>query len=157
ATAPADLREPLVVLAPRKPIGAAALVLQVAIGAAAPVSVTFDSYSEAGSFVPAGRPPIDAVTRRAASFVITVSAAGTAPTDPLADLVDVSIVEGVLGSLIFVMQAEKARIRRQARELCAVRHLASARADALDRVGAELAVPRFTDRLIWDPNLKQPT
>jgi hypothetical protein len=152
-----DAREPLVVVAPRQPLGADALVVQVAIGSAAPVVLTFAPYSDAGGFVPAGRPPIDAVTRRAAPFAVTVSAVAPAPAAPLAALVDVAVVEGVLGGLLFVMQAEKARIRRQARELFAARQVALATGDALDRLGAELAVPRFTDRLIWDATLAQPT
>ena len=62
----------------------------------------------------------------------------------------------MLGGLLFVMQAEKARIRRQARELFAARQVALATGDALDRL-ARSAVPRFTDRLIWDATLAQPT
>ena len=46
-------------------VGADALVA-VAIGSAAPVVLTFAPHSDAGGFVSAGRPPIDAVTRRAA-------------------------------------------------------------------------------------------
>jgi hypothetical protein len=157
SAAAVDLREPLVVVAPRSPLSADPLVVQVAIGTAAPVVLAFAPYSDSGSFVPAGRPPIDAVTRRAAPFVVSVSVVAPAPPGVVADLVDVSVIEGVLGSLLFVMQAEKVRIRRQNRELRAVRHLASAWGDALDRLGAELGVPRFNDRLVWDLNLQQPT
>jgi hypothetical protein len=152
-----DVREPLVVVAPRRQLGPAALAVQVAVGTAAPVVLTFAPYSDSGGFVPAGRPPIDAGTRRAPPFVVTVSPVATAPPGNVADLVEVAVIEGVLGCLLFVMQAEKARLRRQARELRAVRQVAFARGDALDRLGVELAVPRFTDRLIWDANLQQPT
>ena len=69
-----EAREPIVVVAPRQPLGADAVVVKVAIGSAAPVVLTFAPYSDAGGFVLAGRPPIDAVTRRAAPFAVTVSA-----------------------------------------------------------------------------------
>jgi hypothetical protein len=49
-----------------------------------------------------------------------------------------------------VLGSEKARVRRQARELSAMRALADARWNALDRIGADVAVPRLVDELRYD-------
>ena len=122
-------------MAPRQPLSADALVVQVAIGSAAPV------VSRSRRARRRVRPRRAAADRRRdasrrASFAVTVSAVAPAPAAPLAALVDVAVVEGVLGGLLFVMQAEKARIRRQARELFAARQVALATGDALDRLGA---------------------
>jgi hypothetical protein len=51
--------------------------------------------------------------------------------------------------------SEKQRLRRQARELRAMRALHYARADALDRIGADLGAPRLSDALSWDAGTKQ--
>jgi hypothetical protein len=60
------------------------------------------------------------------------------------------LVEGELGRLIAVLGAEGGRMRRQMREIVAMRSLASARDDALDRIGAELGLPRLDSVLAWN-------
>jgi len=60
------------------------------------------------------------------------------------------VIEGNVGKLLFVLLQEKARLRRQAREVCAMRFLNGARRDALDRIGANLGVMRFQDDLAYD-------
>jgi hypothetical protein len=85
---------------------------------------------------------------------VTVSAVALAP--PGSMRISTSVVEGVLGSLLFVMQAEKAHPPSEPR--------ASGRASGRVCVGRcarssrrGTAVPRFNDRLVWDPNFQQPT
>ena len=122
-------------------------------------------FTEAGAFLPAW--PLSALADPAqvAPFDVTLQVAGA--VDGGASLLDVRVVEGVLGRLIYVMGVEKQRLRRQARELAALRGLEFVfdpsnpdhvrMGGALDRWGAELGVPRFADRLTWDPTEQQPT
>ena len=51
--------------------------------------------------------------------------------------------------MLYLLGAEKQRLRRLARELASMRLLAGARDNALDRVGADLGVPRFSDTLAF--------
>lgn len=55
-----------------------------------------------------------------------------------------------MGKLLVLLAQEKARVRREARRLAAAKVLATARLDALDRIGADLGVPRFQDDLVYD-------
>src|SRR5690606_14604129 len=50
----------------------------------------------------------------------------------------------------YLLGSEHLRMRRVMREIAAMRRLDSARDAALDRIGAELAVPRFTDEIAYD-------
>ncbi|NBH05625.1 hypothetical protein, partial [Amycolatopsis sp. SID8362] len=45
---------------------------------------------------------------------------------------------------------------RAAREIRASRTLAVASGNALDRIGADLASPRFSDELFWDADVQTP-
>ena len=56
-----------------------------------------------------------------------------------------------MGRMIYLLGAEKQRLRRQAREISAVRLLSLARDNALDRIGADLGVPRFTGTIDFQP------
>ncbi|MET8850177.1 hypothetical protein [Amycolatopsis sp. NPDC004625] len=66
------------------------------------------------------------------------------------------LVQGVLGRLLTVLLDEKGRIRRTARQIRAMRALAVASGNALDRIGADLACPRFADELFWDADDQTP-
>ena len=73
------------------------------------------------------------------------------------DCFELRVVEGNLARLLYVIGSEKMRLRRQASELYAMRRIVEARDDALDSLGAELAVPRLDARLTWDGTLRTPT
>src|SRR4051812_26786117 len=66
------------------------------------------------------------------------------------------LVQGVLGRLLTVLLDEKGRIRRTARQIRAMRTLAVASGNALDRIGADLACSRFSDELFWDADQQSP-
>jgi hypothetical protein len=126
-------------------------------------SLEFARYSEAGAFLPLHLPEAAAATRTSAPFTIAltltrVAADGTETAVALAEistLIEARIIEGVMGRLIYILGAEKARLRRQAREIAAMRILALARDDALDRTGADLGVARFADQIRFDATQRQ--
>jgi hypothetical protein len=107
----------------------------------------FDPYTEAGAWL-----PLSAAAPITPPITLTLVRDGV-PVAPnrIAELIEVRLLEGVLASVLYLLGAEKQRIRRQARELSAMRLLGRARDDALDRVGADVSVPRFTDTIAYDP------
>lgn len=155
ATVDWSAREPLLVCGPKQAVGATTLTVRVTITpsvgpAAAPVVLTFAPYSEPGAFLPAYRPDVDATTRTASPF--TIALAPLPPNDaiPAEQLFELRVVEGVLGRMLFVLGAEKQRLLRHGREIRAARLLEGATADALDRYGGDLAIPRFHEQLFFD-------
>lgn len=126
--------------------------------------ITYAPWSQAGSSLTAFVPEVDA-GGAAAAFRIGVTATRTAPngtvtTVAAADVrqtVRVDLVQGLAGRVLAVLLAEKARLRRAGREIAAMRKLALARDNALDRLGADLRCPRFADDLVWDPVRRSPT
>ena len=151
-------REPLVLVAPAQALENETRRVSVEINPGAAnaqtVELAYAPFTEAGAYLPVYRPPVDALTQRAGSFTLQLSAthvvdgvATPVPAAAVAGLLHVRLLEGVLGRLLYLLGAEKARIRRTAREIVAMRQLRFARDDALDRLGAELGVVRFTDRI----------
>lgn len=120
--------------------------------------VVFAPWSAAGASVPAYAPDT-ADEPLVASFPVAVTAeravdgaAATAVTGAaLTGLVELAVLEGNLGRLLYLMSYEKHRLRRAAREVHAYRTLAHARRDALDRIGADVGVARFVDELVHEP------
>lgn len=155
-------REPLLIAGPVTPLDRRNLRLDAILdpdGAATLLpALTFAGYSEAGAFLSLHLPGVDEDTRTAAPFTLALSlteiaADGTETALAAADIgqyVEVRLIEGNLGRLIFLLGQEKLRLRRQAREIAAMRQLPLARADALDRFGAELGVARFADEIQFD-------
>jgi hypothetical protein len=154
-----NAREPLLLLALKRDLGTAGVSVRVTVtpddSTTLPVTtICFDSFSESGAALPVYCPVADPTTQVVGPFAVDLSMAdGTElPTSStLSDWVELRIVEGVLGRLLYVLGAEKARLRRHARELVAIRRLEFARDDALDRLGADLGVPRFSEHLTYDP------
>jgi hypothetical protein len=152
-------REPLLLLAPREPVTQRALRVSPMLdpaGAATPLgTLEFLRYTEAGAFLVVYRPPVGAETRTAIPFAIglrllEVDDAGVETTVPANDVparLETSLVEGVMGRTLYLLGAEKQRIRRSAREISAMRRLSTARDEALDRLGADLGVPRFAEQI----------
>jgi hypothetical protein len=150
-------REPLLLAAPGGSLEDRGLRLRGVLDQAGTAvllgPLEFAPYTEAGSFLPLHRPGVDPATATAAPFELTISLAEIAPdgteveVDPteVATRVRLRLLEGVLGRVLYVLGAEKQRMRRTGREVEAMRKLATARDDALDRIGAELGVTRFAD------------
>ena len=160
-------REPLIVAAPSSPLDEFGLRLGARVdpdGAARVLpSIEFARYSEAGGFLPVHRPEVAAAARTAAPFTIALTLARIAadgtetavPSAQIAGLIEARIIEGTLGRLIYILGSEKSRLRRQAREITAMRILSLAHDDALDRIGADLGVARFADQIRFDAAQKQ--
>jgi hypothetical protein len=154
-------REPLVVAAPRQALEDASLRLAAVHdpdgAGTALLALDFAPFSEAGAFLPLHRPAVAESTATTSPFSLRLTLTRIDPTGvetgvpaaQIRDLVQVRIIEGVLGRLIFALGTEKGRIRRHARELAAQRLLGHTHLDALDRLGADLGVPRFADDLVF--------
>ncbi|MEO6772040.1 MAG: hypothetical protein ABI467_03350 [Kofleriaceae bacterium] len=152
-------RLPLLLVAPRVDVGATELAGTVKIVQSSgeviePIEVRFARYTEAGASVLAYRPgPPSMIGDHAREFTVEVDGGGE-HAEPQFDLF---VIEGNLGRLLYVATAEKMRLRRQASELFAMRQLAAADGRALERIGADLGVPRFDTKLVWDATLGLPT
>jgi hypothetical protein len=143
-------RYPLLVAALRAPADEHGFAVTATLPGPAKRALEFVPYTEAGAFLPVYAPDVDPTTHRATPFDVTFAMKdlGTGQAVPAAQLVallEVRLIEGVFGRLLFVCGSEKGRIRREGRRLAAMRLLAHARANALDRTGADLGVPRFVD------------
>lgn len=133
--------------------------IQLASGPQQPQpAVTFAPYSAAGTALVAVVPAVDA---KGAAGPFTVLAQGTRvasdgfaavqlTVQELAGVVRVDLVQGQLGRLLTVLLDEKGRMRRTGRQIRAMRALAAATGNALDRIGGDLSCPRFSDELFWD-------
>jgi hypothetical protein len=147
--------EPVLLAAPRASLGLRTLRLVATPGGAAPVTLTYAPRSEAGSFLLLYRPEVNPATRTAPPFTVALQlfelaaggAASTEVTDELADRVELVLLEGTLGRVAYALGAEKARLRRQARDLPRQHPLSEAEGPELDRRGLDLDVPRFAERL----------
>ena len=156
-------RLPLLLVSPRKAVGAEALACTVRITQSSgevvePMVVRFAPYTEAGASVLAYRPSAASIELDFAKpFDVLLDPGVGGKPATMRDRFELHVVEGNLSRLLYVIGAEKMRLRRQGNELYAMRRLAEAQGDALDRLGAELGVPRFNARLAWDARLRTPT
>jgi len=156
-----EAREPLVIVAPLVSLAREGLRIRAVLDPSgtptALPTLDFAPYTEQGASLPLYRPVLVG-TSTAAPFAIALTGTRVAadgaetpiPVADLATLISLGVIEGILGRLLYASSAEKQRIRRQAREVLATRQLATARDDALDRIGADLSVPRFADTLSFD-------
>lgn len=115
-------------------------------------TITFASYTEVGAMLPVAVLPIDPTTQRSATTSATVSMIAQ-PSPNAADVsrsVKLVVAEGNLGRLLFVQSVEKQRLRRELRKLRAYRQAALATGVALDRLGDDVALPRFSAALAHD-------
>jgi hypothetical protein len=155
-------REPVLIIAPLVALDDRRMQVDVVLdpdGAATKLAaLQFDAYTEEGAFLPAHVPTVDPSVRTAAPFTVELSVTYRDRDDkplqiPVADVATVlqaRLIEGMFGKVLYMLGSEKLRLRRQLREVLAMRALSAARWDALDRFGADLAVPRFSDRLTFD-------
>lgn len=79
----------------------------------------------------------------------------TVSSNEISKWVEIYMVEGNYGRLLYGLHEEKAKIRRTAREVHAMRRLDLARRDALDRIGAEIGVVRAEEEIAYDPESKE--
>jgi hypothetical protein len=163
-------REPIVLVSLKLSLTTDSLIVNATVDpdhtAKAVPGLYFAPYSEAGASLVLFRPPIVAATRLTVPFSIVLSASRADPGGrsaaytPIADnqvatWLECRVVEGILGRLIYALGSEKQRLRGRARELQAMRLLALARDNALDRMGADVAVPRFGDAISYDAGKKE--
>lgn len=157
------VREPVLLVAPKTPLSDRWMVVDAVLDpAGVPAALTpalrFAPYTEAGTFLPLYAPAVDPQLRTTPPFTVRLTLTFVdrdlqpiaVPVADVSTHVEVRLLEGALGKMLYVLGAEKARVRRQARELSAVRALTDARWNALDRLGADVAVPRFVDELRYD-------
>jgi len=143
-------REPLAVLVLLAPLDDSQLNIRAEIPAddddTEMRQFTFEAFSEAGAFLPLYRPGVDEADRHAAPFELSLTARRIGEgAIPARDVVEVHLLEGLMGRMLLAMQAETPRLRREMRRLAASRDLEHAALDALDRHGADLGVPRFQE------------
>ena len=126
-------------------------------------AVTFEVWSQAGSSVPGYIPSVDesgvAPQLQLSVSATLIAADGTTtqlPPAKVRNLVRIDLVQGLTGRVLAAVLAEKQRLRRCAREVAAMRLLADARGNALDRIGSDLGCPRFADELVWDAVRRSP-
>jgi hypothetical protein len=152
------MREPLFLIAPRAALEDARLLarpLLITHDARTPLApLEFAPFTEAGAFLALYKPP-PAATAFAILLELDFQRGDEprtpVPPDRVAEIVEVHLLQGLIGRVLYVMAAEKLRIRRQAREIAAMRRLALGHDNALDRAGAELSVPRFTEQIDYIP------
>jgi hypothetical protein len=143
-------RRPLLTLALRRPLDARELRVTATLPAGAGSAVlAFAPWSDAGTALPLHRPAAELAAPFTVSLASTLGGVAL-PEAELPSWLEAVLSQGELGRLLAVLGAEKARIRREARQLLAMRRLGQAGGDALDRLGADLGVPRLDSRPAWD-------
>ncbi len=161
-----EARFGVVLAGPREALDNSGLRLTARIdGTAADLpQLRFEPYTEAGAFLLLFLPDLsNAALGSSNRFGFTIKLAsfdedgnlGAIADADIAGKIDIHLLEGNLGRLMYVLGAEKLRIRQQARAVSAMRLLSRARTDALDRFGADLGVPRFTDQIRFDTTRKE--
>jgi hypothetical protein len=152
-------RRPLLLVAPVAPLDAGRLLLTATVpgptAGTVQVRLEWAPYTEAGAFLPLWWPAFDATVTQRPPFSVQlslkeVSAAGTQTQVTAAQVKNrlaLRLVDGITGQVLYLLAAEKQRLRRTGRELAGMPLLSRARDHALDSLGAELGVPRFADRL----------
>ncbi|MBE9111417.1 hypothetical protein IQ273_18595 [Nodosilinea sp. LEGE 07298] len=153
------LREPLLIISLKRAINSQRLRVSARLSGSSrdEPALEFVPFSELGATLPLYRPPVDLDTQTAYGFRLTLSLTefansqdltGTVvPRNNIGQYLEAYLLQGLMGRMLYLMGAEKQRIRRQGREIVAMRSLDLARDNALDRKGSDLGVPRFIDNL----------
>lgn len=153
------LREPLLIISLKRAINSQRLRVNTRINNSSRGEITleFSPFSELGATLPLYRPPVSPDTQTASGFSLTLTLTefansqdltGTVvPPNNIGQYLEAYLLQGLMGRMLYLMGAEKQRIRRQGREIVAMRSLNLARDNALDCIGADLGVPRFIDNL----------
>lgn len=155
------LREPLLLITLAQSLDVRRLKVEAVLSpASSPLplqTLEFAPYTEAGATLPLYRPLVDPITQIAGEFEIMLSVTEYANQEDttgsqilpslISQRLEAHLLLGLMGRTLYLLGAEKQRIRRQAREIIAMRSLDSARDNALDRIGADLGVSRFLNFL----------
>lgn len=142
-------RRPLLRLRLLQPLTDQALIVSSVLQDAATVAdLRFAPFTPAGSALVlwVGGEGSDA---RDCALTASLGGAAVDPGD-IAQWIAVDLLEGNLGRVLALLGDEKARLRREAGALQAMRAIGHAADDALDRIGADLAVPRLEGAPAWD-------
>lgn len=148
------LWEPLLVVAPLHDVGKEPLVVTARRGTETLPLVTFAPWTEAHAGLPLYVPPVDDGRRTTADVKLTLHArvgSQDVPVAQIRDVLEVRLLTGSFGRLYFLWHAETPRLRRLMRQVAQARLLegaGGAEGEMLDRIGRELAVPRFSDRIL---------
>jgi hypothetical protein len=156
-TLPAQSYEPLVSIAPARDLGDEDWEVEVqTVDPGPPVALTrldplrFAPYSEKAGFLPTFVPSVGPQGLTGAAIVLRLRVKVNGAYVPLArtaELLTARYSEGRFARLLAVTQGETVRTRRLAREIAARRSLELSHGFQLDRIGRELAVPRFEDKI----------
>jgi len=138
-------RSALLVVALRADLAGVGCSVDVALGGRPPTRLVFAPHSPRGAALAVGVP----ASTTATDVSIKIGSAGAG------GIIKARYLDGVLARLLYVFGAEKTRIRTAARAVAAGRLLANASGEALDRLGQELGVARFSAALAWDPTAHQ--
>ncbi len=143
-------RHPVVLVAPAQPLDDVPWSVELRpTGTTDVIIVRFAPYTEEDAFLPALVPGVDSLgTAATFGFNLKLRVDGAlVAQNTVTQQLHVQVAEGVTAKTLLLLGSEKPRVRRLGRELAAMRLLGRARDDALDKLGAEVAVPRFADRL----------
>jgi len=153
-TLAADAYEPLLQIALREDLADKTIRVLAERVAPAPSEalppIAFAPFSEKSAFLPIATPPVGPQGRTTAPYTLVLrleSDGRELAASAGARLLSARACEGRFAKLLQVVQAETTRVRRLAREVLQRRQIAHASGFLLDRVGRELAVPRFGERL----------
>ena len=141
-------RRPTLLVGLRVALGGESLTVTATLAGAPLPPVRFAPWSEAGSTLILGAGG-EASAAASLSFAAATPTMSVLPA-ALADWLEAVLIEGTTGRVVALLGAETVRLRREMGVLSAMRRLRDAEDDALDRVGAELGVPRLESTPAWE-------
>jgi hypothetical protein len=146
-TLESGLWEPMLLVAPVGDLDGSTIDVGATINNTPLPTVHFAPWSEARSFLPLFL-PTTAIPAAGVKLTLTAKLDGVAiQTSELRNRLCIQVLSGRFGRLFYVLHAETPRIRRLLRTVARIRSLSGAEGAMLDRMGQELAVPRFSDRI----------
>lgn len=143
-----EAKRPTILLRLRRDLSERELSVTLSAPGAQDRQLAFASWSEMGSCL-----IVSGAAEQAESHDIGIKA--TLGVDPLsaeelAAWLEIDQLQGNFGRFLAVLGDEKVRLRRELRQIAANRAISTAIDDALDRLGAELGIPRLTSAPKWD-------
>lgn len=153
---PSGLRDAVVLVALRVALTDQQVVVHSRVGSVTLAPVTFVAFSDVDTWLPvlvpddavSGRDLLLDVLRTSGEHALAArvpTASDRVPDDAVTDLLEVLVVEGVMGRVLLLAETEKQRLRRDARALAAGTELRFATRSQLDLFGADRGVPRRHD------------
>lgn len=139
---PTTAAPPLLLLGPGRDLTANGLRVTVTVGSTDLPPLVLAPWTEADALLP--------VPGATDSFEVRaewLTGGGALSPAEVVDLLRARCLAGTTARLLYILGAPKAEVRRVARQIAAARTLTGARGDALDRLGAEVDVPRFAERI----------